>query len=250
MQSLFCATSTQQEAGSLLEVLKKPAYKVARVRLAGLTKVSWCFVSVFFFLSLGRGKRDEGFTWRNLIDFERMLGITLSIKCPSSSHPPWGLMGASLHRGQVFLSLGALSPYPLVSCLFAHLRKLLLLPLAQHRDASPSSTVGVNISALMILPQAPQSIFPRKTVRLPSGVCVLVANDNNNSPNHMKITWDNVNESIFEMLGIAQIHSSIHPFVQQTFVKTFLRAGDAEINKMPSRISQSNEMLENNCNKV
>lgn len=66
----------------------------------------------------------------------------------------------------------------------------------------------------------------------------------------MKITWDNVNESIFEMLGITQIHSSIHPFVQQTFVKTFLWAGDAEINKMSSRISQSNEMLENNCNKV
>lgn len=132
MQSLFCATSTQQEAGSLLEVLKKPAYKVARVRLAGLTNVSWCFVSVFFFLSLGRGKRDEGFTWRNLTNFERMLGITLSIKCPSSSHPPWGLMGASLHRGQVFLSLGALSPYPLVSLLFSLLRKLLLLPLASY----------------------------------------------------------------------------------------------------------------------
>lgn len=66
----------------------------------------------------------------------------------------------------------------------------------------------------------------------------------------MKIIQDNVNESSFEMQGIAQIHSSIYSFRQHNFVEICLGAGDAEINKGLSRSSQSSEMLENNHNKV
>lgn len=67
----------------------------------------------------------------------------------------------------------------------------------------------------------------------------------------MKITGDNVNEGIYVMQGVAQIHSPIHSFMQKKpLLRFILDAGDAEMNKVLPRSSQSNEMLENNCNKV
>lgn len=240
MQSLFCTMWTQHEDWSFLGVPEQPTYRLGRVRWVTWTRVSSvCFVFILVWVSAGE-REMRGLRGRNFINFKRVVGITPSMKCPSATLPltresHWLLTSLLV---SVLPCLWVLSSYQLSSLLVTDLSMFTALPLAQGQDSLLSSVVWVNISVLVVLTGLHHlEVFShKKTVIPPGGIFVLDVHNSNNSPSHKKITWDNVNKSVFWNGRFIQNHSSSHSFMPWIFVKTLSQHHQHPVNKMLSGV--------------